>query len=327
MKTILAISLNPAVDISCEAENIEPTIKIRTHNQVHHPGGCGVNVARVIASLGGKPDLLYLAGGATGALLKDSLDQLPINQHRIASTGATRISYTVHELRSAFEYRFIPEGPAMMEAELEQALEIIDGLDFDYIVTTGSLPRSAPENSYARIGQIAAGKNAKLILDSSGEALRTTLEQAQVFIAKPSLEEMEQLVGKPLERDRAGEAAMEIINRRKTKNIVVSLGAQGAILAQESGLIHAPAPDVSIGSAVGAGDSFVGAMTFAIASGVDLEEAFHFGVAAGSAAVMTMGTQLCRVKDVVRLYQEGKSVRGASGDDRLSNVPLFRHVL
>ncbi len=321
MKTILAISLNPAVDVSCEAENIEPTIKIRTRNQVHHPGGCGVNVARVIAELGGKPELLYLAGGATGALLKDSLDQLPINQHHIAASGATRISYTVHELQSEVEYRFIPEGPAMVEGELEQVLDYINEIDFDYIVTTGSLPENAPDDSYAQIAEIAARKKAKLILDSSGQALRTTLDQAAVFLAKPSLEEMEQLVGKSLNRDQAGEAAMEIISRGNAKNICVSLGAQGAILAQESGITYAPAPDVSIGSAVGAGDSFVGAMTFAIAAGVEIEEAFHFGVAAGSAAVMTMGTQLCRVEDVARLYQEGRLLRGIADDGRLLNVP------
>jgi 6-phosphofructokinase 2 len=309
MKTILAISLNPAVDVSSEANEVKPTIKIRTHNQVHHPGGCGVNVARVIAELGGEPDLLYLAGGATGALLKDSLDQLPIKQHRIIAAGATRISYTVHEMQSALEYRFIPEGPALAEEEWERVMDQIDSLDFDFIVATGSLPKNAPEDSYAQIAEIAAAKKAKLILDTSGKALRTTLEQADVFLVKPSLEEMEQLVGKPLDQSQAGQAAMEIIEGCKVQNIVVSLGAQGAILARKTGIMHAPAPDIPIGSAVGAGDSFVGAMTFAVATGVEIEEAFHFGVAAGSAAVMTMGTQLCRAEDVARLYQKEKEQR------------------
>ncbi len=320
MKRILAISLNPAVDVSCEADNIQPTIKIRTRNQVHHPGGCGVNVARVIAELGGRPDLLYLAGGATGALLKDSLDRLPVNQHHIAAMGATRISYTVHELQSKVEYRFIPEGPAMAEGEFEQVLDDIRRIDFDYIVATGSLPENASDDSYAQIAEIAARKNAKLILDSSGAALRTTLDQAAVFLAKPSLEEMEQFVGKSLDRDQAGQAAMEIIRRGNTQNIVVSLGAQGAILAGETGVTYAPAPDVSIGSAVGAGDSFVGAMTYAIAAGVEMAEAFQFGVAAGSAAVMTMGTQLCCAEDVVRLYQQASLLRGSAGDNRLLNL-------
>ena len=305
---ILSVSLNPAVDISCTAEAVEPTIKVRTSNQVEDPGGCGVNVARVIATLGGRPELLYLAGGATGALLREILGSLPVKQHRVVSSASTRISYTVRDLKQGLEYRFIPEGPAINRNEFQQVLDIVEQMDFDYIVTTGSLPKHAPQDAYAQIAQIAARKGARVILDSSGRALSETLEQASVFLIKPSLEEMEQLIGKPLDPEQAGEEALKIVRRGSAENIVVSMGAQGALLAMTSGVSFGSAPSVTPGSAVGAGDSFVAAMTFALANDIEIEEAFHLGIAAGSAAVMTTGTQLCRREDVVRLYkQEGTS--------------------
>ena len=312
---ILSVSLNPAVDISCTAEAVEPTIKVRTSNQVEDPGGCGVNVARVIATLGGRPELLYLAGGATGALLREILGSLPVKQHRVASSASTRISYTVRDLKQGLEYRFIPEGPAIKRNEFQQVLDIVEQMDFDYIVTTGSLPKHAPQDAYAQIAQIAARKGARVILDSSGRALSETLEQASVFLIKPSLEEMEQLIGKPLDPEQAGEEALKIVRRGSAENIVVSMGAQGALLAMTSGVSFGSAPSVTPGSAVGAGDSFVAAMTFALANDIEIEEAFHLGIAAGSAAVMTTGTQLCRREDVVRLYKQ----EGASRDQKAIN--------
>lgn len=309
MMKILSVSLNPAIDVSCTAESVAPTVKIRTHDQVHDPGGCGVNVARVIATLGGRPELLYLEGGATGALLRDIVGKLPITGHPVAASGATRISYTVRDLATRLEYRFIPEGSDIKPVEFEQISKLVSELDYDFIVLTGSLPKNVPLDAYATLAGIAARRGAKIILDSSGRALSSALSHGGIYLAKPSLEELEQLVGKSLDRDQAGAEAMRIVNRGDAEHIVVSLGADGAILAKKSGYIHAPAAKVKTGSAVGAGDSSVGAMVFALANGIGVEEAFHFGIAAGSAAVMTMGTKLCRRDDVLRLYRQAATGR------------------
>lgn len=309
MKKTLSVSLNPAIDVSCTAENIKPTVKIRTHDQVNDPGGCGVNVARVIERLGGKPDLLYLAGGVTGAMLQEIIGELSVIGHPIRASGATRISYTVRDLEQGLEYRFIPEGPEIKDAEFEQALNLAYELDYEYIVLTGSLPKNAPLDAYAQFAKIAVERGAKVILDSSGRALSSALSHGGIHLAKPSLEELEQLVGRRLDRDQAGAEAMKIINRGSCENIVVSLGADGAILARKSGYFHASAPKVKTGSAVGAGDSFVAAMVFSLTNGISVEEAFHLGIAAGSAAVITTGTQLCRREDVLRLYRRASSER------------------
>lgn len=317
MQTVLCLSINPAIDVSCEAEQIKPTVKIRTFNQIHHPGGCGVNVARVIATLGGRPELAYLAGGATGALLSDSLDRLPIAQHRVEGPAATRISYTVHERAQGLEYRFVPESAAVTTDELEKVLAIVKRLPFDYLVASGSLPKGAPDDIYARLAPIAAGKGARTILDSSGTALKEALDAGGIYLAKPNLTELEQLVGHPLDRHKAGEEAMQIVRTGKAENIIVSMGEAGALLANAKKVLDVTAPHPAVRSTVGAGDSFVGAITFALASGIGMTEAFHFAVAAGSAAVMTPGTELCHRQDVLELYRRSVTKRTAAEGERL----------
>jgi 6-phosphofructokinase 2 len=131
---------------------------------------------------------------------------------------------------------------------------------------------------------------------------------------------MEQLTGKSLDPEQAGEEALKIIQRGNVENIAVSMGGQGALLATASGVHFASAPTVKLGSAVGAGDSFVAAMTFALANDIAVEEAFHLGIAAGSAAVMTTGTQLCRREDVIRLYRQESMSRDRQEANRLLSV-------
>lgn len=320
MQTVLCISLNPAIDVSCDANEVKPTVKIRTFNQIHHPGGCGVNVARVIATFGGRPDLVYLAGGATGALLSDSLDTLPFMQHRVPAAAATRISYTVHDIEKGLEYRFVPESAAVASGELDAVLDIVDRLSFDYMVASGSLPKGVPDDIYAKLASVAASKGARVILDSSGIALKMALEEGGIYLAKPNLAELEQLVGRPLDRNSARAEAIKLVRAGKAENVVVSMGEEGALLANAKAVTDVSAPQLAVRSSVGAGDSFVGAITFALASGIEVAEAFHFAVAAGSAAVMTPGTALCRREDVLQLYRQSAEERHASANNRLLSM-------
>lgn len=111
MKPIVTLTLNPTIDGSASAERIQPLLKIRTRGERYHPGGGGINVARVIQELGGKTLAVYLSGGATGAILNDLLQTTGIATQRIAVKGYTRIAHTIFERSSGQEYRFVPGGP------------------------------------------------------------------------------------------------------------------------------------------------------------------------------------------------------------------------
>jgi 6-phosphofructokinase 2 len=316
VKQILTIALNPAVDISSETETVRPTRKIRTSKTRHDPGGGGINVARVITTLGGEAEALFLAGGEIGSLLDTLLEKEGIDRYLVPITSQTRISFMVRELGTGLEYRFIPEGPAVRDDELHRCLDLVASHQGRYVVASGSLPTCAPSDAYARMAVIAAARGAKFILDTSGVGLRTTLEQSCVFLVKPSLDELEQLVGQRLDEKGVRQAACDIVARGRAELVAVTMGADGALLASADGVLRLPAIHVRVRSAVGAGDSFLGAMTWALLEGKTPEEAFRLGVVAGAAAVMTPGTQLCRREDVLHLQH---SALAASPDSVSAN--------
>ena len=302
MSKILSIALNPAIDISSDADEVRHTHKTRTHNQRQHAGGGGINVARIIVELGGHCELLYLSGGATGELLETMLRPLGIRQHVMKIHDPVRVAYNVHELSTNLEYRFVPEGPLVSEAELAPVFDLLETTDADYIVASGSLPRGVPMDTYLRMAEIAQRKGQRFVLDTSGDALRETLASCHVFLVKPSLGELEGLVGRKLDHESVGPAAQEVIHRGAAQYIAVTLGADGAVLVSADSITRVPAIKVTVQSAVGAGDSFVAGMTWSLSEGRDIVDAFRLGMAAGAAAVMTSGTELCRQADILGLY-------------------------
>ncbi|WEX10734.1 1-phosphofructokinase family hexose kinase [Chelativorans sp. AA-79] len=302
MSTVLTITLNPTVDLFAETDVVRPVRKIRTSNDRCDPGGGGINVARVITEMGGDAEALFLCGGPTGTWLNALLEKAGIRRHMLPISGDTRVAYAVHERGSGFDYRFVPAGPSVSAQEIEPCMEIIRSRNARYVVASGSLPAAAPPDTYARMARIVAEQGGRFVLDTSGDGLRVTLEQARVFLVKPSIGELGQFVGHELDEQAAREAAMNLVRRGAAEMVAVTMGAQGALLATAEGVMKMPAPRVKARSAIGAGDSFLGAMVWALAKDWVVKGAFHLGIAAGAAAVLTPGTQLCRHEDIRSLY-------------------------
>lgn len=305
--------MNPAIDVAYETDRVFHTHKIRTQREHYDPGGGGINVARVIARLGGTARAYYLAGGATGATLDDLLDFHQIVRFRIPIQGNTRISTAVYERDTGKEFRFVPRGPMVTQQEWQACLDRLDTIECDFLVASGSLPPGVPDDFYGRVQMVAQARGMELVLDSSGPALRQGLARGGVLLVKPSLGELQQLVGRPLDGlDDIAAAAADIVSKGQAKYVAVTMGHQGALLAQRSGILKLPAVPVEAKSAVGAGDSFLAAMTFALARESDPVDAFKYGIAAGTAAMLTPGTDLCHQADVERIYALITNGRGQS---------------
>lgn len=303
MPRIVTLTLNPAIDGACDAGEVRHTHKVRTTNERYDAGGGGINVARIIDRLGGDVMAVYLAGGATGSVLDSLLDRDGLSRTRIDIADHTRISLAVHEASTGREFRFVPEGPLVTEAEWRDCLAALATQEYDWLVLSGSLPRGIPEDFYVQAGGIARARGARVILDTSGAALARTLAEGGIFLVKPSLGEMEQFAGTSLrDAESLAAAAQQLVEQEKAEYVAVSMGHEGALLAHAGGTLRLPAIPVEARSAVGAGDSFVGAITHAFAAGWGPENAFRFGIAAGTAAVMTPGNDLCQRKDVEQIF-------------------------
>ena len=302
MFDIATLSLNPAVDLSFEIERVFPTHKMRGSGERHDPGGGGMNVARVLARLGANTRCHYLSGGAAGAALDHLLDLHQLAKNRIAIAGETRISTSVLERSSAREYRFTTDGPEVSPAEWTRCLDEMRGLKCDFLVVSGSLPRGVPDDGYAQIARLAKAQEVELVLDSSGRGLVGGLSGPQLLLVKPSIGELRALSGLALESETAiVEAAEAIIRRGAARYVAVTMGHDGAILVSAGDHFRLPAVKVEVRSSVGAGDSFLAAMVFALAGGKPMETAFRLGIAAGAASVLSPGTGLARAEDIRRL--------------------------
>lgn len=303
MDRVATLTLNPAIDGACEADLVFPTHKIRTSTERYYPGGGGINVARVLARLGESVTVIYLAGGATGALLGELLGEQGLSHDCIPIHDATRMSLSVYERQTGKEFRFVPEGPLVADSEWQEAFAHCAALSGGWLVASGSLPRGVPVDFYARLAKALAGR-VKLVVDSSGPALAAAIAAGGLFLVKPSQGEFEALVGRKLDGPEAiGAAALEMVRAGKAEHIAVTLGHEGAVMAHAGGVVIMPAADVEVKSATGAGDSFVAGMVHGFLQGEDAAGAFRWGMAAGTAAVLNPGTELSRPEDVRRMWE------------------------
>ncbi|MGO8800272.1 MAG: 1-phosphofructokinase family hexose kinase [Roseiarcus sp.] len=305
MPHILTITMNPAIDVSTEVEKVRPTQKLRCGAARREPGGGGVNVARVVGRLGCDVTALYTAGGSVGQLLRRLVDEENIRSLAVPVQEETREDFTAQETVTGDQFRFVLSGPQLSEAEWRRCLEEFEAFgDWpDFVVASGSLPPGVPEDFYVRIAEIARRRGAPLALDASGAPLRAALEHG-VELVKPNLNELRALTGKPLADQASWIGACEsLIAAGKTKIVALSLGHRGALLVTQDGAWRAAPLPIRPASTVGAGDSFLGAMIWALVSGQSMVDAFRHGVAGGSAALLAPGTGLCHAADLRDLLE------------------------
>lgn len=304
MTDIVTLTMNPAIDLSTEVDKVVPVHKLRCSAARREAGGGGINVARVASRLGADVKALYPCGGAAGALLRRLIDAEGIASLSVPVAEETREDVTVLERDTGEQFRFVFPGPELAEAEWKQCLQALAELKgrTAFLVASGSLPPGVPEDFYARAAKIANERGAKVIVDTSGPPLRSAVT-AGVHLIKPNLRELRELAGEALADERSWVAACrKLIQGGGVEIVALSLGHRGALLVSAEGAWRADPVEVEIVSAVGAGDSFVGAMVWSLACGHHLDQAFRYGVAAGSAALLTPGSELSRPEDVKRLY-------------------------
>jgi 6-phosphofructokinase 2 len=303
MADIVTLTPNPAIDLSTSIDRVVPTRKLRCTAQRRDPGGGGINVARVVKRFGGDVEAVFPVGGFTGQLLRRLVADENIPIRAVEVEAETREDFSVTEVSTTQQYRFVLPGMPLRESEWRACLDALAAVAPapKYIVGSGSLPPGVPNDFYAQAGAIARKLGAKFMLDTSGVPLAMALEHG-VYLIKPNLREMRDLAGVELvNQDDWIIAAREYINAGKVEVVALSLGHLGALLVTRDQALRSPALPIKPISAVGAGDSFLGAMVFSLAKGDSLADAFRLAVAAGSAALIHEGTGLCQPADVHRL--------------------------
>ncbi len=318
MSDILTLSVNPALDSAAEVETVKPDIKLYCQNATLEAGGGGVNVSRALLLLGGDSTAFVALGGATGGMLLDMLKQDGVRVARFDAPGLTRQNTAILETSTRRQFRFGQAGPCWSAKDVARAIRQIDGLigRGTMVVGSGSLPPGVAPAFYAGINRMAHARGGQMVLDTSGEAMTSALDNTVLpfHVVRMDRHESQVLSGRALERDRdAVHFAHSLILRDKAEIVVLARGAKGSLIVSgDEAFICAP-PVVEVRSKVGAGDSFVAAMTLGLSRGWTLRKSAQYGTAAAAAAVTTPGSALCPRATLEALLPEVVT-REAHGD-------------
>ncbi|MCI0457045.1 MAG: 1-phosphofructokinase [Gemmataceae bacterium] len=302
---IATVTLNPSLDEWIRLPSYRQGQLNRATGFARYPGGKGINVSRVVHELGGSTQAFALAGGEDGAILHHLLRRLEVPHVFVAVEGTTRNNYKVVTEHPRTLTEINTAGPPVAAGRAEALKRRILRVRPRprCVVLSGSLPPGLPASTYRSWIVALRRRGIPSALDTSGRALRQGIG-GRPWLIKPNRQEAEELLRRPLTRLRAQVEAVQHLLRCGPTLVILSLGAEGALLASSpAGVWLARPPAVRVDSAVGSGDSLVGGFLAGWAKGRPLLEAFRLGIASGAATALTPGTELCHREDVRRLLR------------------------
>ncbi len=295
---IYTVTFNPAIDYVMRADSIFFGITNRSSAEELHFGGKGINVSVVLGNLGEETTSLGFVGGFTGEYLEKGLQSLGIKTDFVHLVGGiTRINV---KLKSDEETEINAKGPCITEDELHSLMEKLCKVkDGDTVILAGSIPASLPSDIYEKILESLDGRGVRFVVDAEGELLLKTLKY-RPFLIKPNDFELSGIAGRELKSNADIENAARKLKDMGAVNVLVSLGADGAILIDEFGEIHrCSAPKISPVDTVGAGDSMVAGFLSGVKEGYGY--ALKLGIAAGSATAASAG--LAKKEDIFKFFE------------------------
>ena len=281
---IYTVTFNPSLDYVVQVDDFAVGEINRTRTESIYPGGKGINVSLVLQNLGLPSVALGFTAGFSGAEIERLLQEAGCRCDFIAAkAGYSRINT---KIISGAETALNGQGPQLSEAELAALFNKLRRLtQDDVLVLAGSIPASLPDNIYEQILELLQPVGTRIVVDATGDLLLKVLKY-RPFLIKPNHEELGEFFGRgPLLTEEEILAAAQRLQQQGARNVLVSRGANGALLLDENGKMHKQAsPKGTLVNSVGAGDSMVAGFLAGYLQTQDYDAALRLGVAAGSAS-------------------------------------------
>jgi len=299
---ILCLNLNAAIDKTIVVSSFEINKIHRPESVVTLAGGKGCNVARALKTLGEKPVVSGWVGGFAGQYIEGELQREEIQTDFIHTHFESRTCTSIldREKQTMTEIYELGESiPLEKINELRNhVLEILG--NYKAITLSGSLPPGVPSNFYAELIEIARKENVLTFLDTSGDALCKGIEAGPFFV-KPNETEAKSILGFRSNDALDFDQAAAEISRRYSTNVLLSMGAKGAIAAKAGEIFTVKGLSVDAKSAVGSGDCMLAGLVHGFMQGLTFEESISCGVAAGTANTLMIGAGQFKIEDYERL--------------------------
>ncbi|WP_138418397.1 1-phosphofructokinase [Aquibacillus sediminis] len=293
---IYTCTLNPSIDYIIHVSDFEAGALNRGEKTSYYPGGKGINVSRVLRRLDIENTALGFLGGFTGKFIKEALANENIQDKFIEVDGVTRINM---KLKSGDETEINGPGPDITNEALEQLYNQIRPLkQGDYLVASGSIPKTVPVDFYTKLASICKERHVELIIDTSSKALEEVIGN-ELFLIKPNHHELGELFHTTIDSIDDAVHYGKKLNEQGAKHVIVSMGGDGAVYVSDSISLQATVPKGEVRNTVGAGDSMVSGFLSAYIQTHDPKQAFAYAVATGSATAFS--DDLCTKEDVEKL--------------------------
>lgn len=289
---IITLTLNPALDKTVEVSEFRIEALNKEIKTIKDPGGKGINVSKVLRNLEVESIATGFLGGDTGRFIEKALEELEIKSDFVGIHDETRTNLKIYDRSTEKTTELNELGPLIENEELETLMDKIIELadESTIVVLSGSAPNSVDRSIYKNIIKKLKVKSAKIILDADGDLLKQGIEGLPLII-KPNIHELEKLNSTKFS------STEEVVNccrkyiHHGIQYVIVSMGAEGALLVSAEKVIKAHPLKVKAHSSVGAGDAFVGAIAYALQQGLEVEEMMKLAIATSAGAVMTEGTK------------------------------------
>ena len=289
---ILTVCPNPSVDCTIELDSLNVGMLNRIDNKVETYSGKALNVAIGVARLGE-------AVTATGFMFENHqktfehvLEKEGVKYDFVLNKGSARTNYKIIDKKSMLT-EINDRGE---EVPRENQLALIEKVrmlseEADILVMSGSIPKGVDASFYGEVLK-AVPARVKVVVDTEKENMLSAINSREIFMAKPNVKELEKFSGMTVNtKYDMAEAAKKYLDKG-VKYVLVSMGAEGAVLTDGHENYYCKSASVAVNSTVGAGDSMIAAACVAESYGVSPRELLRRAVAAGTAAVTTSGTNL-----------------------------------
>ena len=285
---IYTVTFSPAIDYVIDLDELRLGETNRSKKESYYFGGKGINVSTVLSNLGIENTALGFVSGFTGAALEKGLTDAGLKTEFIRlDEGITRINI---KLRMEKETEINTQGAAITGDKLDALLRRLELLkEEDTLVISGNIPNTLPDNIYELMLKRLSGRGIRFVVDATGKLLKNVLKY-RPFLIKPNRSELAELTDMEIRNDEDLETGTKTLQEMGARNVLVSLGGDGAYLLCENGKrFRAEAVQGDVKNTVGAGDSMVAGFLAGYMRKRDYEYALKLGIAAGSASACSEG--------------------------------------
>lgn len=301
---IVSLSLNPAIDLTYEINDLQHDQKTRATSTHYDPGGTGINVGRALEKLKANSYTCCITAGKMGEFLHSMLEQELNNVTTLQVEGETRINTTLIQQSPQHQYEINAVGPSITPKQLDSILNQFLTLCQQGIgVLTGSLPPGIPDSTYQSINIALQNQGGRSIIDAPVAVMKKAL-QSNPFLIKPNQHELELLTDKKLNSIEQIAHEARILVEQGTQYVCVSLAEKGALLTGLDNSYYCNSPRIKVRSTVGSGDSIVAGLAYAFTHNKSPEQALKFAVACGAGTAIQTGTKLFQLTDLEALAAE-----------------------